>query len=123
MPIQLTKVRIGQNKYYALFRKPDGTDIRIQIQDRDYPDVLSSKNIEVKGILQAGGVWKRSSVNISFITSSGNLSDNQYATQENGFHWVKIAGYKIYKIAPELIVSDLLSDEGISFIQVNSEAE
>ena len=94
--IKLTKVNIGPERYYARMAgllqeipKPAEGDMT-----HDY--------------------WCQQ---ISFDTPSGFLSDNKYATQANGFHWVKINRYAMTKIVPEFIVNDILSAEGIAEIK------
>jgi len=51
------------------------------------------------------------------------LLDGEYATQINGYHWVKLSGYEMIKIAPEYISSSRLSNEGVALIQTESVAQ
>lgn len=102
--IKLTKVNIGPFKYYSTF-KVDG--------------VVSAQEVAVVNLDETNSdpTWVSSSKCISFATPSGNLSDNQYATQTNGYHWVKIPGYTLIKIFPEHIKNNTLSLAGIDYIK------
>jgi len=74
-------------------------------------------------VIPQGSTLVSSATKISFSTLSGELSDKEYATQVNGFHWVKIPNYKMYKINPGFISRNILSQAGIDFIQTNSVLE
>jgi len=107
--IKLTKVNIGPNKIYSTFNI--GGELVTQ-------EVMV---VPLDGELDPTFVG--SATKISFATLSGNLEDNQYATQPNGFHWVKLPGYKMYKIDPGFINKNFLSQTGIDFIHTNSVLE
>ena len=107
--IKLTKVNIGPNKTYVT-SNIDGEFVTQEVMYVPLEEDLSPTFVS-------------SATKISFATVSGQLSDNEYATQANGFHWVKIPGYKMYKINPEFISKNILSQAGITFIQTNSVAE
>ena len=94
--IKLTKVNIGPERYYA---RQAGL-----LQEISKP-------------AEGTNPYEFWCQQISFDTPSGFLSDNQYATQANGFHWVKINKYEMIKIAPEFIVNDILSNAGIDEIK------
>lgn len=116
--IKLTKVNILGKKYYSTFRLNDSWMLQTnEITEQEYVD--ASTTIPVL----SGYTYVSSAKKIAFDTFTHDLSDKQYATQENGFHWVKIPKYKIYKINPEYITNDTLSQAGIDFIQTNSEPE
>ena len=103
--IKLTKVGIGPFKYLSTF-KVDG-----QLTTQEVAVVeLNETNTDP--------TWVSSSKCISFATPTGNLSDNQYATQANGHHWVKIPGYTTCKISPEFISKGTLSQAGIDYIKI-----
>lgn len=101
--IKLTKVNIGPERYY----------LRMSGLLQEIPKPAEGEIVE-------GGYWCQQ---ISFDTPSGFLSDNQYATQENGYHWVKINRYAMTKIAPQFITNDILNAEGITEIKNRSEVE
>lgn len=95
--INLTKVNIAPDRYY----------LRRSGVLQEIPKPSPEEMVE-------GGYWCSQ---ISFDTPSGFLSDNQYATQANGYHWVKIKNYAMTKIAPEHIVNDVLSNDGLNYIK------
>ena len=111
--IKLTKVNIGPFKNVATFKDGQG--------------VLTSSEVMVVELdgtptIPEGSTWIRTGRQITFSTPSGELSDKEYATQANGFHWVKIAGYRMYKIPPEYITNNTLSQAGIDYIKSQAEA-
>jgi len=111
--IKLTKVNIGPSRNVITLKDSQGVSSQAEmVVDMD-------GNI----VIPQGSTLVSSATKISFSTLSKELSDKQYATQPNGFHWVKIPGYKMYKINPEYISKSILSQGGIDFIQTNSEAE
>ena len=110
--IKLTKVNIAADKYFAKFDMVG----YISTEEID-PSLYSS--IQIKD----GAIWVSSASKISFDTPTGNLSDNEYATQLNGFHWVKIRGYAMTKIDPGYITNNILSSAGIAEVKERSVAE
>ena len=124
MPIKLSKVDIGPNRYWATFKRiSDGAEISIQVLENNIEGVVVSSNQDIQTLLQNYELIKHAT-KISFSTLSENLSDKEYATQENGFHWVKIPGYKVIKIKPEHIDSKgTLSSGGQAYIEACSEVE
>jgi hypothetical protein len=113
--IKLTKVNIGSNRYYHVFKNnATGYVSEFQTTQASYNALAQyGASRPTKG----GSTWVHSFSKIGFDTKTGNLSDNQYATQENGPHWVKIPDYKETKIPNQYIVNDILSEEGIALIQ------
>jgi|SRR3972149_10304484 len=108
--IKLTKVNIGPSKNVVTLKDSQGVSTQaVMVVDMD-------GNI----VIPEGSTFVGAATKISFSTLSGELSDNEYATQENGFHWVKIKNYAMTKIAPEYIVGDVLSNEGINEIKKRS---
>ena len=107
--IKLTKINIVANKYFAKFNTAGHISVE-EIAEKDY------KNIQVKD----KAVWMGSSSKISFDTTTGELGDNEYATQLNGFHWVKIKEYEVIKIRPEFIIKNALSQKGIDEVKSKS---
>jgi hypothetical protein len=107
--VKLTKVNIGPNKTYSTFNI-DGELVTQEVMVVPLDEELNSTFV--------GSVTK-----ISFVTPSGKLEDNQYATQPNGFHWVKLPSYEMYKIDPGFISKNILSQAGIDFIYTNSVLE
>src|SRR3972149_6823457 len=99
--IKLIKVNIGPDKFYTT-TKIDGelSTQEVMVYPLDDPTVVAT------------------CTKISFATPSGNLSDNEYATQANGHHWVKIQGYTTCKIPPEFINKNILSQTGIDYIKI-----
>ena len=107
--IKLTKVNIGPNKTY-ITSNIDGELVTQEVMYVPLEEDLDS-------------TFVGSATKITFATITGQLSDNEYATQANGFHWVKMPGYKMYKIDPEFISKNILSQAGITFIETQSVAE
>jgi len=114
--IKLTKVSIGSDKHFSTFDTSGGL-VTDEITLSEYTNIFTE--IPTK----EDGTWRQSSTKISFDTSTGELSDKQYATQENGFHWVKIPDYAVTKIDPKFIDKDLLSADGVADVKERSEAE
>jgi len=108
--IKLTKVNIGPTRYI--------------VYQEGVPSEVSAEVFMVVDI-EGNVVYNYSNWNkqIGFSTPSKELLDKQYATQTNGYHWVKIAGYKMYKIPPEYITNNTLSQAGIDYIKKYSEVE
>ena len=107
--MKLTKVNIGTNRYVHKFKLSDGTIVTENTTKGSYD------NLSIKGHprpVKVGATWFMSSIRIGFDTPTGGLSDNQYATQDNGFHWVKLVGHDMVKILPEYIKNSILSKEG-----------
>jgi hypothetical protein len=71
---------------------------------------------------QAGEVVSKG---IYFDTPDGNLSDGQYAVQENGYVWAKIPKYAVFKMPPQYIdlENNTISDEGITYFKTYSVRE
>ena len=108
--MKLKKVAIGENRYVHKFELANGSIVEVMALKTSYDNLATIQPT------QAQATWKCSSIRIGFDTTSGNLSDGEYATQENGSHWVKIEGYDMVKISPEYIVRNNLSDEGLAKI-------
>ena len=108
--IKLTKVNIGPTRY-------------IVYQDGVPSEVSTSVFMVVD--IDGNTIYNYSewSKQIGFATPTKTLLDKQYATQENGYHWVKIAGYSTIKIPPEHIVNGTLSQAGIDYIKTWSGVE
>ena len=107
--IRLSSKSIGSDKTFTTF------DIGGELVTQEVISIPLESEID--------STFEGAVTKISFATPTGELSDNQYATQPNGFHWVKISGYKLIKIDPKFITKNVLSQEGITFIQTQSEAE
>src|SRR3989304_407492 len=104
--IKLTKVNIGPSKNVVTLKDSQGVSSQaVMVVDMD-------GNI----VVPEGSTIVSSATKISFSTLSGELSNNEYATQENGFHWVKLAGYTLIKINPEYISKNILSQAGVDFV-------
>jgi len=113
--MELTKVNIGEDRYFNKFELSDKTNISEATtkEDFDSPDEP----------IKEDATLIQSSIKIGFDTSTGELRDGEYATQENGFHWIKISGYAVTKINPEFIKDSILSPEGEVDVKERSEAE
>jgi len=96
-PITLQKVNIAVFKYWSTV-----SEVSTEITEEEY-------NSGPKG----DAVYSK---RIAFNTPDGKLADGQYATQVNGFHWVKIPGYTVVKISSAYIKSNTLSSQGIAKI-------
>ena len=92
----LRKVNIGADRYFHKFQLSDGTISYRTTTKEEYGGL----NYSVKPT-KTDAVWLSSSSRIGFDTPSGELDDGQYATQKNGFDWVKLAGYEMKKLMPE----------------------
>ena len=108
--IKLTKVNIGPTRYIVY---QDGVPSEVSAS------VFMVVDMEGKTIYNYSD-WSQK---IGFSTPSKELSDKQYATQANGYHWVKIAGYATIKIPPEYITNGTLSQAGIDYIKAWSGVE
>ena len=113
--MKLQKVEIGSNLYVNKFELVDKTII-VEPSTKEVYD-----NLSVSKPTKVDAVWKMSSIRIGFDTPTGELGDGQYATQENGFHWVKLEGYDMRKINPEYIKDNILLDEGLAKIEMTKE--
>ena len=101
--MKLIKVNIGANKYVHKFRLEDKTVITEATTKASYDNLKD----QIKPT-KPDATWFMSSIRIGFDTPSGNLSDGEYATQKNGYHWVKLAGYEMWKVMPEDVHNDNL---------------
>lgn len=111
---QFTQVGIRGLKYVATI----SLNSNIITRDCDslkFSDVALNANEEIKSI----------NLTIVFDTPTGNLSDLQFAVQENGYIWVKAPGYKLIKIPPEYVdlATKVVSKEGIIYLKANSVTE
>lgn len=104
--MELKKVAIGENIYVHKFELSDKSIITEATTKASYDNLTSIKPIK------ADSTWFMSSKRIGFDTPTGELSDGEYATQENGSHWVKLTGYDTVKINPEYIKNNILTKEG-----------
>jgi len=100
-PISITKVDVAGFKYHS--------SVRGEITEEQYD----------AGPIGSEVISKR----IAFNTLTGKLTDGQYATQVNGFHWVKIPGYKVIKIDPGMVAKNKTTVAGLNKILLDSEAE
>ena len=113
MPVKLTKVNIGPSKNIVTLKDSLGVSTQaVMVVDMD-------GNI----VIPEGSTFVGAATKISFSTLSGELSDNEYATQANGFHWVKLPGYTMIKIDPGYISKNTLSQAGVDFVQKESGTE
>ena len=113
--MKLIKINIGANIYINKFELVDKTIVTEVTTEEIYESLLAPTKTDA--------IWKQSSIRIGFDTPTGKLTDSQYATQENGFHWVKIPGYAVTKINPEFIKDDILTPEGEIDVKERSVAE
>ena len=104
--MELKKVNIGANRYFHKFKLADDSIVE-KITTKESVD-----NSPVNRPTKTDATWFMSSCRIGFDTPTGELADGEYATQVNGFHWVKIVGYDAVKILPEYIKDNILSKEG-----------
>jgi hypothetical protein len=111
-PITLTRVNIAPSKYFATFKGDSGI-----VQEEITKSQLDSTPTK------DGYIWLSSSEKIAFDTPTGMLADWQYATQSNGFHWIKIPGYTMIKIDPVYISKNILSQAGANFIHLKAGTE
>ena len=105
--MELTKVDIGDFRYFHKFELEDKTLVTEVTTKETYDNLSATTPTKIDS------TYKMSSIRIGFDTPTGELGDGQYATQENGSHWVKLKGYTMIKILPEYIKDDILSNEGI----------
>jgi len=103
-PIALQKVSVAPDKYYSI-----KGGIKTEITEKEYNSPIVGSEIRSKGI--------------AFDTPTGKLSDGQHATQENGFHWVKIAGYEVIKIDPSMVAKSKTTPAGLNKILLDSEVK
>src|SRR3990167_4622737 len=103
--IKLTKVDIGPTRYIVY---QNGVPSEVTAE------AFMVVDIEGKVIYNYDN-WSKQ---IGFATPSKALSDKQYATQANGYHWVKIAGYSMIKVFPEHITNNILNQAGIDYIKI-----
>ncbi len=108
--IKLTKVEIGQPRYIIY---QDGVPSEVSAE------VFMVVDMEGNTVYNYD-TWSKK---IGFATLSKELADNQYATQPNGYHWVKIPGWTTCKIPPEFINKNILSQAGIDYIHIWSGEE
>ena len=120
MPVKLDKVEIGDFRYSYKFRLGNGNIVEVMALGANF-DALLGKEVIIPEYPDATFVG--ATKHIGFGSPSRSLADKEYATQVNGYHWVKIAGYVMIKIAPEYIVSNTLSNAGIALIQAESVAQ
>jgi len=110
--IKLTKVDIVADKYFAKF-DTDGSISKEEIDSTSFDSVQS----------KVDAVWLSSARKISFDTPTGQLRDGEYATQLNGFHWVKITGYAVIKVRPGVVTNNALQQKGIEEVKLKSVEE
>jgi len=111
--IKLTKVNIGANRYFNKYKNnATGYVVNVETTKEVYDAIVASREPAPD---KPGSAYVGSYTAIGF--EGGDLADNTYATQENGFHWVKINRYEMTKIAPEFISIDVLSNAGIDEIK------
>jgi len=62
---------------------------------------------------------------ITFDTPTGELSDGQYAVQENGYVLAKIPKNAVFKMPPQYIdlVNNKITSEGVIYFKTNSVLE
>ena len=118
--MNVTKVNIVADRYFHKFKLPNTSIARIETNKTDY-DALSSKETPLPVFSNA--TYLSSANEICFDTTSGYLSDKEYATQASGFHWVKITGYEMWKVYPEDIHNDNLSNAAVKIIKENAVPE
>src|SRR4030042_1000225 len=108
--IKLTKVEIGPTRY-IVYQEGVPSEVSAEVfmvVDMEGNTIYNYEN------------WSKQ---IGFATPSKELSDKQYATQANGYHWVKIPGYSTIKVLPEHITNNNLSQAGIDYIKIWSGEE
>ena len=117
MAIRLTERNIGENKYIHKFMRPNGGIITVMTTASSYNDLVHTQPV------YPDATWVMSSIRIGFDTPTGDLGNKEFATQANGYHWVKLRGYVMRKIPPEYIVGVTLSPEGAALIETEGNAE
>ena len=120
MPVKLTKVEIGDFRYSYKFRLENGNIVEVMILGVNF-DALLGRDVIIPEYPSATFIG--ATKHIGFDSPPRSLADKEYSTQPNGYHWVKIAGYAMIKIAPEYIVNGTLSNAGVTLIQTESVAE
>lgn len=62
---------------------------------------------------------------IYFDTPTGELSDGQYAVQDNGYVWAKIPKYAVFKMPPEYvdIPNNRITSDGVAYFKQYSVME
>ena len=111
--MNLVKINIAPDKYVSTFKDAEDNIVKEEITEAKYSEPQVKEDL----------TWVSSSRKIAFDTPTGELSDSQYATQENGFHWVKIPEYEVIKINPEFIKDNILSQDGVKEIEIQSVRE
>ena len=106
--MRVKKVSIGADRYIHKFKRDNGTIVEVLALQSSYD------NLAIVQPTLPDLTWISSSIRIGFDTTNRTLSDGEYATQDNGFHWVKIADCDMVKILPEYISANKLSDEGVA---------
>ena len=119
--MKLKLVNIVDDRYFHDFRMDSDKTIVAVATTKESIDSLTISASIMPTLSKATYVW--SAAKIGFDTPTGELSDSQYATQVNGFHWVKIPGYAVIKINPEFIKNNILSPAGEADIIERSVAE
>lgn len=117
MAIRLAEKNIGEDKYIHKFRLANDSVVEVATTQAAYD------NLHVVAPTLPSATWLCSSIRIGFDTPSGNLGNEEFATQENGYHWVKLTGYRLLKIDPEYIVRKVLSTEGEAWIKQEGNEE
>ena len=113
--MRLKKVSIGADRYIHKFKRANGTIVEVLALKSSYD------NLAIVQPTLPDLTWISSSIRIGFDTPTGLLSDGEYATQENGFHWVKLADRDMTRILPEYIAANKLSDEGVAKVYEQTE--
>ena len=98
--MRLSQVNIGPQRYYHRFRLANDS-IMVVVALKESFDAILVRDCEFPVFSNA--TYLGSVAKISFDTVSKDLSDGEYATQVNGYHWVKISGCTVVKIDPEFI--------------------
>lgn len=103
--INVERVNIAGFRYYATL---DGVMREITEAEFGHP---------VGGEVQSKRIY--------FDTPTGDLSDGQYAVQENGYVWAKIPKYAVFKLPPEYvdIPNNKITSEGVAYFKANSVLE
>ena len=117
--IKLTKVNIGANRYFNKYKNnATGYVVNVETTKEVYDAIVA---LVEPAPDKPGAAYVGSYTAIGF--EGGDLADNYYATQANGFHWVKINKYAMIKVFPEHITNNTLSNEGINYIKIWAGAE
>jgi hypothetical protein len=104
--ITVQQVNITGFKYYLV---QDGVKTEITEEEYNSPEPFTGTKTK----------------QITFDTPTGELSDGQYAVQENGYVWGKIPKYVVIKMPPEYvdIPNSQITDAGIAWFKANSVLE